>query len=78
MPEILCFSVHRHQAYRLGVCAGDGDVALELAAVWVEDDTARQRLIGDYARIAHLDAGQLGASGQGWRPWVVMLMAGLV
>ena len=56
--------------------AGDGDVALELAAVWVEDDTARQRLIGDYARIAHLDAGQLARQVRRWRPWVVMLMAG--
>jgi len=56
--------------------AGDGDVALELAAVWAEEDTARQTLISDYARIAHLDATILAHQVRRWRPWVLMLMAG--
>lgn len=56
--------------------AGDGDVALELAAVWSEDDAARQRLITDYARIAHMNADALRRQVRRWRPWVVMLMAG--
>ena len=56
--------------------AGDGDVALELAAVWSEDATARQRLITDYARIAHMNADALRRQVRRWRPWVVMLMAG--
>jgi thiamine kinase len=56
--------------------AGDGDVALELAAVWSEDDASRQRLILDYARVAHLDAEMLARQVRRWRPWVLMLMAG--
>ncbi|MEH0885691.1 thiamine kinase [Enterobacter sp. UNJFSC 003] len=56
--------------------AGDGDVALELAAVWVDDDAARQRLIHHYAGIAHLDARKLARQVRRWRPWVYLLMAG--
>jgi thiamine kinase len=56
--------------------AGDGDVALELAAVWTESEAARQTLIRDYARVAHIDADALRRQVKRWRPWVVMLMAG--
>jgi thiamine kinase-like enzyme len=49
MPGILFI---RQQGIRLidWEYAGDGDVALELAAVWTESDAARQTLISDYAR----------------------------
>ena len=56
--------------------AGDGDVALELAAVWTESDDARQTLIWDYAEVARIDADALRRQVKRWRPWVVMLMAG--
>ncbi|MFL7888098.1 thiamine kinase [Enterobacter pseudoroggenkampii] len=56
--------------------AGDGDVALELAAVWTESDAARQILIRDYAQVAHIDPAALRRQVRCWRPWVVMLMAG--
>ena len=56
--------------------AGDGDVALELAAVWTESDAARQALIRDYARLAQIDVDALKRQVRCWRPWVVMLMAG--
>ena len=56
--------------------AGDGDVALELAAVWTESEAARQMLIRDYARVAHIDPDALRRQVRRWRPWVIMLMAG--
>lgn len=55
---------------------GDGDVALELAAVWTPDDAARERLIMAYARCAQMDALTLAHQVSRWRPWVFMLMAG--
>ncbi|MCS4269901.1 MULTISPECIES: thiamine kinase [Raoultella] len=55
--------------------AGDGDIALELAAVWI--DSARQRrLTAEYARLAKMNERQLWRQIQRWRPWVLMLMAG--
>ena len=56
--------------------AGDGDIALELAAVWSENHTQRQQLINDYARLAHLDPVPLTRHVRRWRRWVLMLMAG--
>jgi thiamine kinase len=56
--------------------AGDGDVALELAAVWTSDDAARGQLIQAYARAAHIDPRTLARQVLRWRPWVLMLMAG--
>ncbi|GJL39912.1 TPA: thiamine kinase [Enterobacter chengduensis] len=56
--------------------AGDGDVALELAAVWSESDAARQTLIRNYAEVAHINVDALRRQVKRWRPWVVMLMAG--
>lgn len=55
--------------------AGDGDIALELAAVWI-DDAGRRALVAEYARLAALDAAQLWQQVKRWRPWVLMLMAG--
>lgn len=56
--------------------AGDGDVALELAAVWTPDEAARQCLLLTYAEIANIDIRQLRQQVAAWRPWVLMLMAG--
>lgn len=69
--------VHTPQGLRLidWEYAGDGDVALELAAVWM-DDAARRALVAAYAREAALDAAQLWRHVQRWRPWVLLLMAG--
>jgi thiamine kinase len=55
--------------------AGDGDVALELAAVWIEP-AAHRRLAAEYARRASIDELQLWRQIQRWRPWVQLLMAG--
>lgn len=51
--------------------AADGDIALELAAVWVEDKTA---LIAAYAKQAHLDKTLLIRQIGRWQPWTQMLM----
>lgn len=56
--------------------AGDGDIALELAAVWSEDDNARRALVMAYARMAKIDPVLLWRQVLRWRPWVLMLMAG--
>ena len=55
--------------------AGDGDIALELAAVWIAPEVHRQ-LVRDYARLARIDERQLWRQVQRWRPWVILLMAG--
>lgn len=56
--------------------AGDGDVALELAAVWTEDEAQRQQLVAHYAQQAAMDPVRLWQQVRRWRPWVLMLMAG--
>lgn len=56
--------------------AGDGDVALELAAVWMETEATRRALVEAYARTAALAAPALLLQVARWRPWVRMLMAG--
>lgn len=55
--------------------AGDGDIALELASVWLEEGE-RLQLIYDYAQRAALPFAVLARQVQRWRPWVGMLMAG--
>lgn len=55
--------------------AGDGDIALELAAVWAEA-AERRRLVAEYARLARIDDLLLWRQVQRWRPWVLLLMAG--
>lgn len=56
--------------------AGDGDVALELAAVWMPDEASREQLITAYARNANINTLTLARQVARWRPWVLMLMAG--
>lgn len=56
--------------------AGDGDIALELAAVWSEDPDSRHRLVIAYARLAQIEPALLWRQVLRWRPWVLMLMAG--
>lgn len=69
--------VHAEKALRLidWEYAGDGDIALELAAVWIAPEAHRQ-LVSDYARLARIDERQLWRQVQRWRPWVILLMAG--
>ncbi len=55
--------------------AGDGDVALELACVWL-DDATREALLVDYAQRALMDATLLRRQVARWRPWSGLLMAG--
>ncbi len=55
---------------------GDGDVALELAAVWMPTDEARRLLVQAYADIASIPEALLQKQVRRWRPWVLMLMAG--
>lgn len=56
--------------------AGDGDIALELAAVWTQNAQERQQLLAAYAQIARVDIHQLERQVTRWRPWVLLLMAG--
>ncbi|MEX8702397.1 thiamine kinase, partial [Salmonella enterica] len=56
--------------------AGDGDIALELAAVWVEDERQHRQLADAYAARARIDARQLWRQIRLWHPWVIMLKAG--
>ncbi|EGO8190835.1 thiamine kinase [Escherichia fergusonii] len=56
--------------------AGDSDVALELAAVWVENEQQQRALVNDYAHLARIDAGQLWRQVRRWQPWLQMLKAG--
>lgn len=56
--------------------AGDGDVALELAAVWTPDKRQRQQLTFTYAELARIAPDCLWQQVMRWRPWVLMLMAG--
>ncbi len=44
--------------------AGDGDIALELAAVWVENTEQHRQLVNDYATRAEDLSGAIMASGQ--------------
>jgi len=70
--------VHTAQGLRLidWEYAGDGDVALELAAVWTEDNRQRYQLTLAYAECAHIAPQILWRQVRRWRPWVLMLMAG--
>ncbi|MGF6420668.1 thiamine kinase [Lelliottia sp. 489] len=56
--------------------AGDGDVGLELASIWMPTENARQEFIDVYAKTANIDAHHLKKQVQRWRPWVLMMMAG--
>lgn len=56
--------------------AGDGDIALELAAVWVDDVCQHQQLVEAYATRAAIDSARLWQQVRRWYPWVLMLKAG--
>lgn len=56
--------------------AGDGDIALELAAVWVADNHRHRRLVDAYALRAHIEPDALWRQVRRWQPWVMMLKAG--
>ena len=56
--------------------AGDGDIALELAAVWVADESQHRELVNAYARHAHIDPNVLWRQIRQWQPWILMLKAG--
>jgi thiamine kinase len=56
--------------------AGDGDVAMELASVWLENETQRTQLIAHYALLANINPETLQRQVGYWRPWILMLMAG--
>lgn len=70
--------VHTAQGLRLidWEYAGDGDVALELAAVWTDDNRQRYQLTQVYAARAHMAPEILWRQVLRWRPWVLILMAG--
>ncbi|MFG6654487.1 thiamine kinase [Scandinavium sp. M-37] len=54
--------------------AADGDIALELAAVWTETTAQRTALIAAYAQAAHLDNAILTQQVKRWQPWIQLLM----
>lgn len=56
--------------------AGDGDIALELAGVWMPDARQRQALVEQYAARVSLPPVRLVQQVRHWRPWVLMLAAG--
>lgn len=56
--------------------AGDGDIALELAAVWVVDESQHRQLVNAYAQKAHIEPETLWRQVCQWQPWVMMLKAG--
>lgn len=56
--------------------AGDGDIALELAAVWMTGQAERHQLVEDYAAAAGIAPPLLWRQVRRWHPWVLMLMAG--
>lgn len=56
--------------------AGDGDIALELASVWMEDERQRRDYSDVYATLVSIAPDALWQQILRWRPWVLMLMAG--
>lgn len=56
--------------------AGDGDIALELASVWMHDAHQRREYSDAYAVRARIAPDALWQQILRWRPWVLMLMAG--
>ena len=56
--------------------AGDGDIALELAAVWAADESQRRQLVHAYAKHAHSEPDVLWRQVRRWQLWVMMLKVG--
>ncbi len=58
--------------------AGDGDIALELAAIIAANDLSAlhcAQLLDDYAARNQLDSGALARQVRRWQPWLRLLMA---
>ncbi|GDX06734.1 hypothetical protein BSPA111_29470 [Buttiauxella sp. A111] len=55
--------------------AGDGDVALELAAIVTGNNIDSESLIRTYAQMSHIQVDELSRQVRRWRPWVILLMA---
>ncbi|MFP2514052.1 thiamine kinase [Buttiauxella agrestis] len=55
--------------------AGDGDVALELAATMAANNICDDSLIRAYAQWSHIPLETLTRQAARWRPWVMILMA---
>lgn len=68
--------IHSSQGLRLidWEYAGDGDIALELATLWDDDETPRHDLLVAYAARAHIREPLLMHQVQRWQPWVKLLM----
>lgn len=69
--------VHQHSALRLidWEYAGDGDIALELAATVAANNIDGKELLGRYASLSNIRLETLRGQVNRWRPWVIMLMA---
>lgn len=69
--------IHQQDALKLidWEYAGDGDVALELAAILAANNIHDDSLIRAYARRSHIAVKTLKRQVARWRPWVIMLMA---
>ncbi|WPU21370.1 thiamine kinase [Cedecea neteri] len=69
----------RQPGYRLGLIdweyAGDGDIALELAAVLAANAVDSEALLAVYAAQASLSVGALRRQVARWQPWMTLLMA---
>lgn len=70
--------VHSERGLRLidWEYAGDGDVAMELASVWMQTQSQRSVLVAEYAKRATINPDLLSRHVLRWRPWILMLMAG--
>jgi thiamine kinase len=55
--------------------AGDGDIALELAAAVAANNINDDELLRAYAGFSNIDPATLQRQVARWRPWVMMLMA---
>ncbi|NIY46946.1 thiamine kinase [Cedecea colo] len=55
--------------------AGDGDIALELAAAIAANNINGEALLRAYASLSNIDPETLHRQVARWRPWVMMLMA---
>ncbi len=69
--------VHQQNGIRLidWEYAGDGDIALELAAAIAANNINGDELLRAYASLSNIDPETLHRQVARWRPWVMMLMA---
>ncbi len=56
--------------------AGDGDIAMELASIWMDTESQRSALVAEYAAKTDINPDVLSQHVRRWRPWILMLMAG--